>query len=131
MSSIPVIRAANAIFQTDGRLPAKRRQTRGIEELARCAVGLGSIEFDVSLIADDILNEFCQFENADVLPPTDIRSGSGVCTLSSASAVCNSVVTKLSGTAANWLPNCTKPVTPRVERMLAIFVVPGSRRMKR
>jgi len=69
---IPVVRTANALLQADGRLPAKGRQAGGIEELARCAVGLGSIEFDVSLIADDVLYEFRQFENADVLPPTDI-----------------------------------------------------------
>ena len=75
--SVPLkifIRHSHAILQGGLGMPSERMQARYIHQLARCAVGLGAVEFDVPLIADDISHGFGQLPNCEVFTPVAASS---------------------------------------------------------
>src|SRR5215218_2419306 len=58
---------ADAVPQSDLRLPAKGRQAAGIHQLARRAVGLGGIEFERTVPAGQLGDQLMQLQDRDFL----------------------------------------------------------------
>src|SRR5450756_3083689 len=54
---IPVVGAADALFEAHGGRPAEAAQAAHVHELARRAVGLGGVPLHGTLVAHDALHE--------------------------------------------------------------------------
>src|SRR4249919_440828 len=68
----PAVGFLDAFTQADARLPAKAVQAADVEQLARRAVGLAGVVDDRAFEAGDLLHEFGQFADADVVADADV-----------------------------------------------------------
>ena len=69
--------AAQAFFEAGAGLPAECLKSRDVEQLARGAVGLRSVEDDFAFMADYCPDGFGQFANSQVVADADVDQGRG------------------------------------------------------
>jgi len=73
MGNIPVICLFHAGLEIGPCRPPQGAQAAHIHHLARHAVGLGSVEGKTSLPANHLGDGLCEFEDADVMPGSNVQ----------------------------------------------------------
>src|SRR5215469_600932 len=70
--AIPAIGIDEPFFQPNAWSPAHRLELAGVEELARCAVGLRRVEAEGALIADNVGNRLRKLGDGQIFAPADV-----------------------------------------------------------
>src|SRR5450830_368131 len=74
---IPVIGAADALFEVHGRRPAKAAQAAHVHELPRRAVGLGGVPLHGTLVAHSALHQSGELADREVLAAAHVEHAVG------------------------------------------------------
>src|SRR5450756_1284603 len=74
---IPVIGAADALFEAHGRRPAKAAQAAHVHKLPRRAVGLRGVPLHGTLVAHDALDESGELADREVLAAAHVEHAVG------------------------------------------------------
>src|SRR5450756_2351365 len=74
---IPLVGAADALFEAHGRRPAEAAQAAHVHELTRRAVGLGGVPLHRTLVAHDALDERGELTDREVLAAAHVEHAVG------------------------------------------------------
>ena len=78
VAHVPLVRGRNTFTQLDRRVPAEGVDPRGVEQLARHAIGLGGVPFDLTLEPDHRRHRLGEFLDRQVIAPAHIDRFGGV-----------------------------------------------------